>query len=101
MFQFNNSRRGSIEARIDALRDEIDSLTHQASRLGGDAYETTRRAVPALAHELEDLIEQAWPMMRSRARSVERAARDNPTATAAAVGLVALGLIASIVYSRR
>jgi len=103
MFNFNlpATRRGAIEARIDALREEISSLTRQASRMGGDAYDTTQRAVPALAHELEDLIEQAWPMMRSRARHVERVARDNPTATAAAVGLVALGLLATIIYSRR
>jgi hypothetical protein len=98
---FGTSRRGAIEARIDALREELASLTQEASRYGGDAYESTRRAIPHLASDMESLIEQAWPLMQKRARRVERLARDNPTATAATVGLIALGLLATVIYSRR
>lgn len=54
------------------------------------------KQVAALAGRLRD----AMPAIRKQGRVVEKSARDHPAA-AAAVGLVVLGLVASLLFSRR
>jgi len=49
---------------------------------------------------IADRIGDALPAIRKQGRAIERTARDHP-ATAAAVGLVVVGLVASLLFSRR
>ena len=97
----HHSRRAAIEDQIETLRREIAALGDEAGRTGGRMWGSARSSGAHVVSELEEAIEELIPAVRRRARQVERAARDNPTATAAAAGLVVLGLVAALVYSRR
>lgn len=98
---FHQDRRSTFERELDSLRREMAHLASRASRLGRDTYDDGRDRMSDVGGEISDAIAAWLPVARREARRVERTARDNPNATAAVVGLVVLGLIASVVYARR
>ena len=65
------------------------------SRQGGAYYEDGRDAASDYYSQLAGRFGEALPAIRRRGKMIERTARDHP-ATAAAVGLVVIGLVASL-----
>jgi len=104
MFQFPGfhfDRRSALERELDHLRREVARLSRSAANYGSDAYEEGRRGGQEFYADAMDRVMDMLPMARRKAHSVERIARENPTATAALVGLVVVGLVASLVYAQR
>jgi ElaB/YqjD/DUF883 family membrane-anchored ribosome-binding protein len=100
LFQFDN-RRGSIESRIEMLRDEISELSRDAAHLSRGAYKSARDSGQDFFAEVPNYARAAMPVARRNARVAEKAVRDHPTAAVAVAGLVVLGLAATLIYSRR
>lgn len=101
LFQFDDHRRGSLESRIEMLRDEISELSRDASRLSRGAYKNARESGYELLSEVPKYARASLPVARRSARAAERAVRDRPVTAAAVAGLVVLGLAATLIYSRR
>ena len=97
----DNSARWDIEARIEALRDEVAALSRDASRIGRGAYDSAAESGADLLGALPRMSRAALPMARRQARAAEKTVRDHPTAAVAVAGLILIGLAASVIYSRR
>ncbi len=89
-----------LDRRIAALSRELATLKKTLARRGSAYYDDGREAAADLYDDLSERIGHALPALRKQARVVERSAREHPAATAA-VGLVALGLLATLLFSRR
>ena len=89
-----------LEKQVASLSRELSALKRSLARRGGDYYEDGRSAAADRYSDLMDRISDHLPSVRRRARALETTARDHPAATAA-VGLVVLGLVATLVFSRR
>ena len=89
----------SLESQIENLRHELKGLRKLAAKRGREAYEDASETTGELYEDLAQRVSDLMPHMRKGARMVERRARENPGATAA-LGLVALGLIAALVMRR-
>ena len=90
---------GDLEDQVARLTKELSSLKKSLSKRGASAYEDTRETASDLYGELRDRFVDALPLMRERARAAERAAKDHP-ATAAAVGLIVVGLLVTMLVRR-
>jgi ElaB/YqjD/DUF883 family membrane-anchored ribosome-binding protein len=97
----DKSGRWDIEARIEALRDEMASLSRDASRIGRGAYDSAAESGSDLIAALPRMSRAAVPAARRQARAAEKTVRDHPTAAVAVAGLILIGLAASVIYSRR
>jgi hypothetical protein len=89
-----------LEHQIAALSKELTTLKKAVARRGSGYYEDSRDMAMDYYSDLSDRIAQSLPHIRKRARMVEETARDHPAATVA-VGLVVLGLIATLAFNRR
>ncbi|CAN7700517.1 hypothetical protein [Mesorhizobium sp. LjNodule214] len=89
-----------LDKQVAALSRELAALRKTVARQGGAYYEDGRDAASNYYSELAGRLTEALPAIRNKGRAIERTARNHP-ATAAAVGLVVIGLIASLVLSRR
>lgn len=97
---FRQDRRGTLDAELDELRREIGRLAGRASRLSAAAYQDGRERASGIHDDVSDAVASWLPVARREVARAERAARDNPATTAALVGIVVLGLVASLVYTR-
>lgn len=98
---FHYQRKSAFERELDSLRREMAKLASRASHLGAEAYDDGRDRFSDVRHEIADAISAWLPVARREAGRMERVARDNPNATMALAGLVVLGLLASVIYSKR
>lgn len=89
----------NLEEQLASLRKEVKSLRKIAAKRGASAYEDASEGVANLYDEVASRVLEAVPPLRKSARRMEQQARDNP-ATAAAVGLVVLGLLAALMLRR-
>ncbi|MGX5841404.1 hypothetical protein ACWGTI_11850 [Mesorhizobium sp. ArgA1] len=89
-----------LEKQVATLSKELAALRKAMAKRGGGYYEDGREAAADYYGQLADRISDAMPAIRKQGRAIERTARDHP-ATAAAVGLVVVGLVASLLLSRR
>jgi hypothetical protein len=89
-----------LERQVDALSKELVALRRSVARRGGGYYEDGRDMALDAYSDIAERVSHSLPYIRKRARMVEATARDHPAATAA-VGLVVLGLIATLAFSRR
>jgi len=89
-----------LEKQVATLSRELAALRKAISKQGGAYYEDGRDAASDYYAQLAGRLTDALPAIRSRGRVIERTARDNPAA-AAAVGLVVVGLVASMLFARR
>ena len=89
-----------LEKQVAALSKELAALRKVVAKRGGAYYEDGRDAASDYYGQLADRISDALPAIRKQGRVIEKKARDHP-ATAAAVGLVVVGLVASLLLSRR
>lgn len=89
-----------LDKRVAVLSKELAALRKVVAKRGGAYYEDGRDAASDYYAQLADRISDALPAIRKQGRAIERTARDHP-ATAAAVGLAVVGLVASLLFSRR
>ena len=95
MASFSTLSDIDLEKQVAALSRELAALRKAVSKRGGAYYEDGRDAALDTYSDLAGRLRDAMP-----GRVVEKSARDHPAA-AAAVGLVVLGLVASLLFSRR
>jgi ElaB/YqjD/DUF883 family membrane-anchored ribosome-binding protein len=89
-----------LDKQVAALTRELASLKKAVSRRGGAYYEDGRDVALDTYSDLAGRLRDAMPAIRKQGRVVEKSARDHPAA-AVAVGLVMVGLVASLLFSRR
>lgn len=89
-----------LEDQVARLSKEIAALRKAVTKQGSALYADSRSSAHDIYADVADRISDMLPVARKRVRSVERVVQDNP-ATAAAVGLVVLGLIATMIFSSR
>lgn len=89
-----------LDKQVAALSRELTALKKAVSRRGGAFYEDGRDTALDAYSDLAGRLREAMPVIRKQGRVIERSARDHP-AVAAAVGLVLVGLVASLLFSRR
>ncbi|MET3521026.1 hypothetical protein [Mesorhizobium abyssinicae] len=89
-----------LEKQVATLSRELAALRKAISRQGGGYYEDGRDAASDYYSQLAGRLAEALPAIGGRGKAIERTAREHP-ATAAAVGLLVLGLVASLFLARR
>ena len=89
-----------LDKQFAALSRQLDDLRKALAKRGDAYYEDGREAASDYYSQLADRLHEALPAIRHRGRALERTARDHP-ATAAALGLVVVGLLAGLLISRR
>jgi len=105
---WNNGKHieSNLAAQISALQSELKALRKQASRRGAESYEDARDSTAELIETLRENIASHGADVAKRARHAGGVMRDNvrehpgTAATAAAVGLVVVGLVATMLFSR-
>ncbi|CAM5373628.1 hypothetical protein ATER59S_01610 [Aquamicrobium terrae] len=97
---FSNLSDSDLEKQVASLSRELASLKKVLARRGSCYYEDGRDMVSDFSDDLAERIGSSLPAVRRQARAIERSAREHP-ATAAAIGLVALGLAAMFLIGRR
>ncbi|TGS46093.1 MULTISPECIES: hypothetical protein [unclassified Mesorhizobium] len=100
MASFSTLSDIDLEKQVAALSRELAALRKAVSKRGGAYYEDSRDAALDTYSDLAERLRDAMPAIRRQGRVIETSARDHPAA-AAAVGLVVLGLVASLLFSRR
>jgi hypothetical protein len=100
-FLSRSRKHWALEDEVEALRREIASLARTVSRKGAAGTKYATHEAGDLYDNLVEQIAHAMPVMRRQTRHLERTVRDHPVQTAAAVGLVALGIAAFALLSRR
>jgi hypothetical protein len=88
-----------LEDQVTALRKELGTLKRAVARRGSSLYEDAGETISDYLSELGDRIGPSITGLRRRARTVERVAYDHP-AVIAGVGLVVIGLVASLLMRR-
>ncbi|WP_315919746.1 hypothetical protein [Mesorhizobium sp. SP-1A] len=100
MASFSNLSDIDLEKQVASLSRELASLKKALARKGSAYYEDGRDTASDYYDDLAERVRQGLPVLKKHARRVERSAREHP-ATAAAVGAVALGLVALLLFGRR
>jgi ElaB/YqjD/DUF883 family membrane-anchored ribosome-binding protein len=98
--RFRGDIEDDLEAQVARLSKELASLRKLAATRGADAYGDARDTASDFYGDMRDRMADAMPLVRRHARNAEQVARDNPAATAAVVGLVVVGLLATL-FARR
>jgi hypothetical protein len=89
-----------LEQQVADLRKEMSALSSAVAKHGGNFYEEAGDSVSAFLSQLANRVGPSIGGLRRQARTVERAAFDHP-AVVATVGLVMIGLVASLVLRSR
>jgi ElaB/YqjD/DUF883 family membrane-anchored ribosome-binding protein len=100
MASFSNLSDIDLEKQIATLSRELAALRKVVAKRGGALYEDSRDVALDTYSDLAERLRDAMPEIRRQGRAIERSARQHPAA-AVAVGLVVLGLVASLLTSRR
>lgn len=88
-----------LEAQVTRLSRELASLKKMLAKQGSRAYADTQAMASDFYDDMSGRISDALPVVRERAKAVEKVARENPTTTAA-VGLVVVGLLVALMSRR-
>lgn len=104
---FIDPREIDLQEQVRMLGNEVALLRKAAAKRGSnlygqanELYEHASGTASDYYADIADAIRAALPGFRKRARAAETAALQNP-AIVAAVGLVVLGLAASLLFGRR
>jgi ElaB/YqjD/DUF883 family membrane-anchored ribosome-binding protein len=100
MVSFSTLSDIDLEKQVAALSRELAALRKAVSRRGGAYYEDGRDTASDYYSDLAERFSEALPAIRRHSRVIEKTAREHP-AKAAAVGLVVVGLVASLLLSRQ
>jgi hypothetical protein len=93
-------RNIDLEKQVRMLSDEIASLKELAARRGKDVYGGVGNAVSGYYDDLSNAVTSILPSLGKRSRIVDATTSNHPAAVAA-VGLLVIGLVASLFLSRR
>lgn len=88
-----------LSDQIHSLQEELKALRRQAGKRGSQSYSDARDSAADLVDEIYESVGPAVAQLRRQARHAGETVRSNPAATAA-VGLVVVGLIATLFASR-
>ena len=99
-----------LEKQLNALAKEVGRLKKNAAQRGSALYDTASERGSAFYGDAGDTLSDLYggvsdfvaanlPRLRKRARAFEATASNNP-AVVAAVGLVVVGLVASLFWRR-
>jgi hypothetical protein len=97
---FFDPREMDLQEQVRMLGNEVASLRKAAAKRGSNLYDQASETASDYYADIADAIRAALPGFRKRARAAETAAFQNP-AVVAAIGLVVIGLAASILFRRR
>jgi len=100
MASFSTLSDIDLEKQVAALSRQMNDLRKALAKRGDAYYEDGRETASDYYSQLAEQLHEALPAIKRRGRALERTARDHP-ATAAAVGLVVVGLLAGLLVSRR
>lgn len=107
MASFSSLSDKDLEKQVAQLTKELASLKKQLSKRGHHYYEEGREALADYRDTISDYYDEIsgrigdhMPDIRRKARVIENTAREHPAA-AAAVGLIVIGLAASLLFGRR
>jgi ElaB/YqjD/DUF883 family membrane-anchored ribosome-binding protein len=100
MASFSTLSDIDLDKQVAALSRQMSDLQKALAKRGDAYYEDGREAASDYYSQLAEQLHEALPAIKRRGRALERTARDHP-ATAAAVGLVVVGLLAGLLVSRR
>lgn len=100
MASFSDMRDIDLDKQIASLTKELAALKKAASKRGSAVFEESRDAARDTYSDFVEAISDRLPGLHKRAKAIEGSAREHP-ATAAAVGLVVVGLVAAMLFSRR
>jgi ElaB/YqjD/DUF883 family membrane-anchored ribosome-binding protein len=100
MASFSTLSDIDLEKQVAALSRQMNDLRKALAKRGDAYYEDGRETASDFYSQLAEQLHEALPAIKRRGRALERTARDHP-ATAAAVGLVVVGLLAGLLVSRR
>ncbi|MER9862727.1 hypothetical protein [Mesorhizobium sp. M0185] len=89
-----------LDKQVAALTREPATLKKAVLKRGGAFYEDGRDTASDYYSDITERLGDALPAIRRQGRAIEKTARDHP-ATAAAVGLVLVGLVASLFLGGR
>jgi len=89
-----------IERQLNALAKEVGRLRKSAATRGSALYEDAGDTLSDYYGGLSDFVASNLPRLRKRAKAFEATASNHP-AVAAAVGLVVIGLVASLFWKGR
>jgi hypothetical protein len=91
-----------LREQLTSLSHEVAALRKQIMRRGRSTYRDTRHMGGDALEVLSDYLQSALPEIRRGAYQVQEQARQHPgaTAAAAAVGVIVLGLAASMLLRR-
>jgi hypothetical protein len=89
-----------LEDQVQALRQDLKALKKAAARRGANLYDDASDTVSDYLSDIGNRIGSSLPAIRRHTRAVEKAAFDHP-AVVATVGLVLVGLVASLLIGRR
>jgi ElaB/YqjD/DUF883 family membrane-anchored ribosome-binding protein len=97
---FSTPLRSRSRKAVATLSKELAALRKAVAKRGGAYYEDGRDRRFGLLWAACRSHQRRAAAIRKQGRAIEKTARDHP-ATAAAVGLVVVGLVASLLLSRR
>jgi hypothetical protein len=89
-----------LEKHLNALAKEVDRLKKTAASRGSAFYDEAGDTLSDYYGGLSDFVASNLPRLRKRARAFEATASNHP-AVVAAVGLVVIGLVASLFWRGR
>lgn len=88
-----------LEQQVADLRNELTALKRAASKQGSSLYDDAADAISGYMSDMGRFA-PSFRGLRRQARSAERMAYDHP-AVVAGVGLILIGLVASMLIGRR
>jgi hypothetical protein len=88
-----------LEKQLNALAKEVGRLKKTAAERGSALYDDAGDTLSDYYGGVSDFVAANLPRLRKRARAFEATASNHPAA-AAAVGLVVVGLVASLFWRR-
>jgi len=100
MASFSDLTDVDLEKQVASLSRELAALKRTMAKRGRAYYEDGRETAWDTYSDFMERVNDRLPSLRRQARALESTARDHP-ATTAAVGLVVLGLLATLLLSRR
>lgn len=100
MASFSTLSDLDLDKKFASLSRQLDDLRKALAKQGDAYYEDGRDTASDYYSQFAERLHEALPAIKRRGRALERTARGNPAATAA-VGLVVVGVLAGLLFSRR
>ncbi|HTV68550.1 MAG TPA: hypothetical protein VMF90_08440 [Rhizobiaceae bacterium] len=100
MASFSDLTDIDLEKRVRDLTREVQQLRRAAAKRGAGFVDDTGETLQDIYAAVADQVSSSLPRLRKGAKAIEKSAYDHP-ATVAAVGLLVVGLAATLFLRRR